>query len=325
MLRIAYFGTAQFAVPPLLALLKEPGRFEVVAVVSQPDKPAGRSGELTTTPVAQAARVAGVRLLQPAKMKTDETREMLAALQADVFIVAAYGRIIPRAILDLPPKGCLNLHGSLLPKYRGASPIQASIVGGETVTGVTLIGMDEEVDHGPTYATSQVPVEAGDTYTSLEAKLATAAAALLIDKLEDVVSGALPPVEQDHTLATHTGIIDKREGFVRWTDSTAAEIERKLRAYTPWPGIYAIWKRGTGEEARPLRLKLLEVKAIDNPQAVLPGKTFLDPESGEPAVAAREGAIVLRQVQPEGKKPLPGKVFLNGYQDFIGASLESAE
>lgn len=319
MLRVVYFGTAQFAVPPLEALLAQPARFEVVGVVSQPDKPAGRSGAVVASPVTLVARERGLHLLQPLKMKADETREALAALNADVFVVAAYGRIIPRALLDLPKHGCLNLHGSLLPKYRGASPIQASIAGGDTLTGVTLMGMDEEIDHGPMYATAQVAIEPADTYTTLEAKLARAGAQLLVDKLEDVVSGALPPQEQDHAQATHVGIIDKRDGFVRWSEMSAAEIERRWRAYTPWPGAYAVWnRRGT-----PLRIKLLDIAVAANPEMVVAGKSFVDPQSGEPAVACREGAIVLRSVQPEGKKALPGKTFLNGYQDFIGSTLEN--
>jgi methionyl-tRNA formyltransferase len=319
-MRIVYFGTATFAVPPLQALLEDRERFDVVAVVTQPDKPAGRDAALSATPVAHAAREAGVTLLQPSKMKTDETQNVLAALNADVFVVAAYGRIIPKSLLDLPKHGCFNLHGSLLPKYRGASPIQAAIAEGETETGVTFMGMDAEVDHGPTYATVRVPIDAADTHATLETKLAHAGAKLLTDNLEAVVSGALKPVAQQHDRASFTSIIDRADGFVSWTASDAATVERRRRAFTPWPGIYAIWKRGN----TPHRIKLLDVAITENPAGLTPGTVFKLAD-GFPAVAAKEGAVVLVQVQPEGKKPMDGKTMLNGHQDFIGTILETKE
>ncbi len=319
-MRIVYFGTASFAVQPLKALLADRTRFEVVAVVSQPDKPAGRDGAVSSSPVAKAAREAGVTLLQPSKMKTDETREMLASLNADLFVVAAYGRIIPRALLDLPKNGALNLHGSLLPKYRGASPIQAAIAAGDTETGVTLMGMDEEVDHGPTYATARVTIEATDTYATLEAKMADAGSELLIAKIDDVISGALPAVEQHHSEASFTGIIDRRDGFVNWSADDAAAIECRRRAFTPWPGLYAIWMRN----GIPLRIKLLDVAITGTSTGAIPGTAFKTVD-GFPAIAARSGALKLLLVQPEGKKPMEGKILLNGYQDFIGSILQNEE
>ncbi len=322
MLRIVYFGTAAFAVPPLKALLGD-SRFEVAAVVSQPDKPTGRDGAVSSSPVAKVAREAGVTLLQPAKMKTDETREMLAALNADLFVVAAYGRIIPKALLDLPRHGCLNLHGSLLPKYRGASPIQAAIAAGDAETGVTLMRMDEEVDHGPTYAMARVTIEPTDTYATLEAKLADVGADLLLAEIDAVVAGTREANEQNHSEASFTGIIDRRDGFVGWTADSASAIECRRRAFTPWPGLYAVWKR----KGVALRIKLLDLATLPDasvPTGTVPGTVFKTAD-GFPAVAAASGALKLRTVQPEGKKPMEGKLLLNGYQDFIGSVLEKEE
>lgn len=319
MLRIVYFGTADFAVPPLEALLKLRGKAEVVAVVTKPDKPAGRKAELRSSPVAVAARAAGVEPLMPATIKTDEARERLASFEADLFIVAAYGKIVPKGILELPRLGCLNLHGSLLPAYRGASPIQAAIAAGERETGVSLMVMDEQVDHGPVLATVAVPIDPADTYGSLEAKLAAAAAELLVAHLDDIARGTLVPREQDHGRATFTSIIGREDGFVPWAELDAAAIERRRRAFDPWPGIHAVWMRN----GKPLRLKLLDLCAFENRPGAMPGTAFVD-ETGDPAVAARDGAVRLFQVQPEGKKPMSGKAFLNGYPDFAGAVLETA-
>ncbi len=320
MLRIVYFGTAPFAVPPLKALFGAKGRAEVVAVVTKPGKPVGRKGELQSSPVAKAAREAGAMLLMPPSLKTEDLRERLAALNADLFVVAAYGKIVPRAVLDLPRLGCLNLHGSLLPKYRGASPIQAAIAAGERETGVSLMRMDELVDHGPVLATVAVPIDPGDTHGTLETKLAGAAADLLVAHLDDIAAGKLASQEQRHDAATYTAIISREDGFVRWDGADARIVERRLRAFDPWPGLYAVWTRN----GRPLRLKLTDVHAIENRPGLKPGTAFIDDE-GFPAVSAKSGAVRLLQVQPEGKKPMDGKAFLNGYKDFSGAALDLAD
>jgi len=312
-MRIIYFGTATFAVAPLKALLAARAEHEVVAVVAQPDTRAG------ACPVAVAAREAGVPLLQPAKIRTEEFRTELAALGADVGIVAAYGKIIPKSILDLPRLGCLNLHGSLLPKYRGASPIQAAIAAGETVTGVTLMIMDEQVDHGPTLAVAEAPIAPTDTHATLEVKLGEVAASLLMDNLSAYGDAKLTSKEQNHDEATFTGLIDREDGRIDWTAMSAAQVERLLRAYTPWPGIYTVWhRRGT-----PLRLKLLELTVGEAPAGTAPGTGFVDPGCGLPGIAAAQGAVLFHWVQPEGKRQIDGKTFLNGYQDFIGAVMES--
>ncbi|MEY4744208.1 MAG: hypothetical protein RL272_153 [Candidatus Parcubacteria bacterium] len=320
MLRIVYFGTANFAVPPLKALFGAKGEARVVAVVTKQDKPVGRKGGIQSSPVAKAAREAGIEPLMPPTLKTDDVRGRLADLRADLFVVAAYGKIVPKAILDLPRLGCVNLHGSLLPKYRGASPIQAAIAAGESQTGVTLMRMDEQVDHGPILATFAAPIEPSDTYGTLETKLAGAAAELLAEHLGDIASGRLVPIEQRHEDATFTSIIGREDGFVRWGEADAESIERRFRAFDPWPGLYAVWMRG----GKPLRLKLIDVHATQNATGASPGTVFIG-EKGVPAVAAKKGAVQLIQVQPEGKKPMPGTSFLNGYKDFAGSVLASED
>ncbi len=319
-LRIVYFGTADFAVQPLEALLGSPERFSVVAAVSQPDKPAGRKGEVTASPVAAAARARGVALLQPKTLKDAAIQQQLAGLDADVFVVAAFGKILPKAVLDIPRLGCVNLHGSLLPLHRGASPIQAAIAAGDAETGVTLMLMDEEVDHGAMLATVSIPIAPDDTHATLEAKLGGAAAGLLADNLVEYAEGRLTAKEQEHDRATFTRILSREDGFVSWANEDAEAIERKLRAFTPWPGVYALWNC----KGSPLRLKLLDVEVAAAPPGAVAG-AVTKATDGAPLVAAKDGALILREIQPEGKKPMPWKAFLNGYPDLIGSILENEE
>jgi methionyl-tRNA formyltransferase len=312
MIRIVYFGTSTFAVPPLLRLLDQPDRFEVVAVVSQPDRPVGRKAVLTPTPVSAAALERGVKLLRYEKLKPAEVAAELGAFHSDVFVTAAYGRIIPQHLLDLPGVAPLNLHGSLLPRHRGASPIQRAIKDGDAVTGVSLMKMDAEMDHGPVYATVETPIAADDTYTTLEAKLAHAASELLIEHLPRIVDGTLLPTEQDHAAATATGLIAKEDGRADLRAASAVELERTLRAYTPWPGLAIEWMTAEGTTEL---LKLVRVEVASAPE-LAPGAHGVTTD-GFPAVGTREGTLVLREVQPAGKKPMDGKAFLNGNKDFV--------
>jgi len=319
-LRIIFFGTAEFAVPPLKALASRPDLFTVVAVVTQPDKPAGRHGELRASPVASAVRELNLPLLQPPTLKDTAAQKSVADLEPDLFVVAAYGKILPKSLLTLPKFGPLNLHGSLLPAYRGASPIQAAILAGETMTGVTLMVMDEQVDHGPVVADIRVTLAADDTHLSLEKKLGEAGATLLLDKIQDFVAGKIRAEEQDHSRATFTRIIDKNDGLVRWSEETAEEIYRKLRAYDPWPGVFAIWRRGDAVA----RIKILKVAAVASVINEKPGTVTVS-ESDFPQVCTKSGRLELVELQMEGKKPMTGKVFLNGYRDFPGAVLASGD
>jgi len=315
---IVYFGTSDFAVAPLLALLGS-GRFKVAAVVTQPDKAVGRKQEITASPVAKVARERGLALLQPVKLKDEAFQCAVAELEPDIFVVAAYGKILPPALLAVPRLGSLNLHGSILPRHRGASPIQAAILAGDAKTGVSLMSMDAEMDHGPVIATAELPVGSGDTHGSLENRLSGLASRLLLDNLDAVAAGAAKPREQDHAAATYTKIIDKNDGLVDWAAETAAGIERKLRAYDPWPGIFAVWQR----DGQPLRLKILAARPLpEAPFGLKPGAVYVT-ENKTPAVATKAGALELIKVQAAGKKPAAGQDFLRGYADLAGSSFES--
>jgi methionyl-tRNA formyltransferase len=315
-MRILFFGTSEFAVPTLERLTTTRD-VELIGVVTQPDKPAGRGGAMHSSPVAETARRLGLPLFQPKTLKDEAARQELLALSPDLLVVAAYGKILPKTLLDAATVAPLNLHGSVLPKYRGASPIQSAILEGESETGVTLMRMDEEVDHGPTYAEVRVPIDADETAATLEKKLASAGATLLVELLPAIASGALTPVEQDHAAATFTKLIDKEDGVAMWAQEGAARLERKLRAYSPWPGLAFTWMRGE----KKLRVKITRAAVLDGDGA--PGTVFVA-TSGNPAVFAKEGSLELLEVQPEGKQPMPGKAFLNGHRDFSSATLASS-
>lgn len=314
---VIYFGTSTFAVPPLEALLAAPDRFDVKLVVTRADKPAGRAAQIRQSPVAQFAVQKGLPLFQPTTLKDDAALAKISALQPDIFVVAAYGKIIPKALLDVPKVAPLNLHGSILPKYRGASPIQAAILAGEHQTGVSLMIMDEEIDHGPVVGTVAVPISAEDTYESLEKKLAEAAAALLVEKTPAFVAGDHSAVPQDHSAATFTKLISKNDGFVSWRNEDAGAIVRKVHAYDPWPQAFATWMR----KGTPMRVKILGAKALAD-AAGEPGTVRLS-ESGFPVVAAKTGSVELLELQLEGKNPQPGDVFIRGYKELIGSVLNN--
>lgn len=317
-MRIVYFGTSRFAVPPLLALLQQPELFDVRAVVTRPDQPVGRKQVLTACPVAEVARANGLPTLTPTNLKDEALLAQLRGHDADFFVVAAYGRIIPAAMLALPRLGNVNLHGSLLPAYRGASPMQAALADGLTETGVTLMGVDEEMDHGPIFSTVSVAIEANDDFTSLESKMAEAGAGLLLRDLPRIASGELKPIAQDHAAATYTRIIKKEDGLIDWRLMTAQAVHNRARAYAAWPGIYAYWHR----RGQALRLVIRETAVTQKPAGLAAGAVFRDTD-GTPAVACAEGAVRLVTLQPEGKPAMPGKAFLNGYSDLVGSELSS--
>ncbi len=311
-IKIVYFGTADFAVPPLQALLNDQGAFEVVAVVSQPDRPAGRKGELKASPVSAVARESALDLFQPEKLD-EKAIWTLQELNADVYVVAAYGLIMPREVLDIPPGGALNLHGSLLPKQRGASPIQAAILEGETVTGVTLMKMDAKMDHGAILDMIRVAIDDSDDYLSLTGKLSEAAANLLVESLPKYHAGELTADEQNHEAATYTKILKKEDGRIDWSQP-ATRIERQLRAYRPWPGIFT--------ETDCLRLKLLSVEIMDAPlpEDTKPGLVAKS-EDCHPLVACADRWLKLLEIQPEGKRAMSGQEFMNGNADIAGKIL----
>jgi methionyl-tRNA formyltransferase len=335
-MRIIFFGTSSFAVPILKALLANFGA-DISAVVTKPDEKAGRKQILTPPPVKQLIleiESPKVEIFQPEKLS--EIILWLKGLEPDLFIAAAYGKIIPEAILNIPRLGCLNVHPSLLPKYRGPSPIQYAILNGDEETGVTIIKMDSEIDHGPIFANCRLQIaDCKFKHQDLEAKLATMGAKLLTDNLPKYLTGETKPRKQDHSQATFTKLLTKEDGHINWSKS-AEEIERMIRAFDPWPGTYVkfqisnpsassgqVFKFQMNSKFRILKIlktKVSSTHQLINPSTT-PGTIFLTPDN-ELAVTAANDALILEQVQPEGKRAMSGKEFLAGHKNIMGSVLQ---
>ena len=311
--RIIFMGTPEFAAPTLRALLAAAPlhNWQVVAVATQPDRPAGRSKQPVSSPVKQMAMAASVPVLQPASLRKEPAAvETIRQLAPDVIVVAAYGLILPKSVLEIPTFGCINVHASLLPAYRGASPITAAILDGVDATGVTIMLMDEGMDTGPALRQAVQPIHAADTTATLSVRLADQGAALLAATLVDWRRGDVAPVAQSNLPGTPSScrLIKKEDGRIDWTQP-AALIERMTRAYTPWPAAYTLWK---GE---PFKIIAAAVAMGDG----APGQVTRMAEGV--AVGTGAGLLLLRTVQPAGKRPLDVRSFVNGAPDFIGAQL----
>jgi len=320
-LRIVFMGTSDFAVPSLEHLLLN--QYQVVAVYTQPDKPAGRGRLLTFSPVKRAALTWNLPLEQPLSLKKAEVVEQLAGLHPDVIVVAAFGQILPQAVLDIPRFGCINIHPSLLPRWRGASPAAAAILAGDESTGVSIMLLDKGMDTGPVLARAAVPIAAQDTTGSLTTKLALTAAPLLQEVLERYLRGDLNPQPQDNTRATYCSQISKEEGEIDW-HLPAIDIWRRVRAFQPWPGCYTRW---WGK-----RLEIIEAGPIPVPEETTlePGRVVaLTPTTGEEEAAfgvyTGNGILGVVRVQLEGKRVMPAADFLRGQREFIGVILPSSK
>jgi methionyl-tRNA formyltransferase len=313
MARVVFMGTPEFAVPSLAALLRE-GQ-EVVGVLTRPDRPAGRGRRVEESPVKELARANGLLVQQPGSLRNPDAQEALAALAPEVIVVAAYGLILPEAVLDLPPHGCLNIHGSLLPRHRGAAPIAAAILAGDSVTGISLMHMDAGLDTGPVLATARVAIEPDGTTGILTRKLANVGAGLLVETLPAWLRGEISPVPQDETGATYAPRLGKGAGEVLW-EEPAEQIARKVRAYDPWPSVYTSW----GGQ----RLKIIRAHpgpVSDLPPEVAPGQVIST--AAGTGVVTGSGILVLDQVQLAGKRILPIEVFLRGAAGFLDSRLPS--
>jgi methionyl-tRNA formyltransferase len=315
--RIIFMGTPDFAVPPLQALIESAGEktWEVVAVVTQPDRPKGRGKKLTSPPVKVAAEEAGIMVLQPPTLRTEEAVAQLAAFQPDIIIVAAFGQILRQNVLDMPPHGCLNIHASLLPRWRGATPITAAIRAGDAETGITLMKMDVGLDTGDMIAQRTLPIQPTHTGGTLTTELAELGATLLVDTLPDWLAGKITPQRQDNDLATLAPSLKKQEGAIDWTQS-ATEIERQMRAFHPWPGTFTEGPRG--------QLKIISVELapkVPSPVGSDPGTIFK--HQRQVYVTTGEGVLQLITVQPAGKKPMDAAALLNGQPELLGSQLGS--
>lgn len=304
-MRTVFFGTPRFAVPSLSALFE--AGFAVPLVVTQPDRPVGRSGRPQPSPVASLAEERGIPVEKPARVRGNAPfLETLRGAMPDVIVVVAYGKILPDEILDLPPRGCVNVHASLLPRHRGASPVQAAILAGDKETGVATMRIVSELDAGPVYLARKVAIGDSEDAAALSDRLARAGAELLVETIRGLESGALEPHPQAGE-PTFSRPLTREDARVDWS-RPAAEIERRLRAFTPWPGLYGI----LGGE----RVKLIELEsAVSSERESEPGT--LRAEGGWPVVAAGQGsALVLRRVQRAGRKPITGREFLDGLPDL---------
>lgn len=295
--RIVFMGSPQFAVPILEALVTA---YPVVGVVTQPDKPAGRGNRLTPPAVKVRAQELGIPVFQPKRVSHPEAVERLRAWNPDLIVVAAYGQILKPNVLALPRYGCINVHASLLPRWRGAAPIAYAIWHGDTETGVTIMLMDEGLDTGPILAQRRVPIHPDDTQGTLSMRLAQEGAALLLETLPRYLAGEVRPQPQDNRLATYAPMLRREQGLLDFTQP-AAVLARQIRAFHPWPGTFTFWK---GQ-----RLKVHRGHAVDTPSPG-PGKPVI--WEGRPAVGTAEGLLVLDEVQLEGRKPVSGEAFLRG-------------
>ncbi len=304
--RIVFMGTPEFATPVLAALADN---FTVVAVYTRAGKPAGRGRALNESPVKVLARARGLAVEQPRTLRDDQVQARLRDYQPDLIVVAAYGLILPQAVLDIPSRGCINTHASLLPRWRGASPITSAILAGDAETGITLMQMDAGVDTGPSIAKRKIPIAPDETTGSLTEKLSHLAAGLLLETLPAWLEGNITPRAQSGQ-ATFTGMVKKEDGLIDWS-KPAVEIERAVRAYNPWPSAYTFWN-----SAR------LQIWRADVSNAVVPRQpgtvVQLDHEIG---VSSGRGVLILRNVQLAGKRAMSIEEFARGQRDFIGARL----
>jgi len=318
--KIIFWGTSEFALPALDVLLEQ--EFRLLAVVTNPDKPAGRKGILTPPPVKKQIVNKGwhIEILQPKDLTS--IRHTLLALRSDLFIVAAYGKLIPKEILNIPKFGALNIHPSLLPRWRGPAPIQYTILNGDAETGVTMIKMDEELDHGPIIASSklQSPIKSGTssklTYQELHDRLAKLGAKLLLETLPKFIDGEIVPIPQSHADSTYSKILTKDDGRIDWS-RPAVEIERMVRAFSHWPGAWTEWHAAN----QPRRLRIEETDLYHAGPHRMPEGTVWRDEKGAALVACGQGDLEIKKLTQEGSRTMRAEEFLRGRPDFIGAIL----
>jgi len=303
MYRVVFFGTESFAVKILESLLAARDNFSVVAVVTQPARPVGRKQIITHSPVHTLASAQGLPVLTPEKLRGEEILEQLKNLNADVFVVAQYGLIIPKSILAIPPNGAVNVHGSLLPRHRGASPVHAAILSGDTVTGTTFMKMDELMDHGDLFASYPITINPKETTETLMARLAELSATHFPSDLKDFLDGSTQAHPQNHADATATGLLSRESGFINWQTMDAHAIERMIRALSPWPGVTA--------HIETIPYKLIAAH-VENGEAISPNPGLVRIEGKKIILETILGDLVVDQIQPAGKQPMQAADFING-------------
>jgi len=287
-LKIIFIGTSSFAVPILEKLIEH--KYQILVIITNPDKPSGRKKELTPSPVKQTGLKHKLSVLQPDKIS--DLYDKISQLKPDLIVTASYGQIIDKKILDIPRYGSVNLHPSLLPKHRGPSPIQTAILNGDKKTGISIMLMDEKMDHGPIISQKEIKISSNDTYQSLEKKLSFESAGFLIKILPQYIRKQIKPQAQNENQASYSKILTRQDGKIDWNQS-ALEIERKVRAFYPWPGT---WTNMNNK-----RIKILKAKATIKKQ--------------EASLPTGDGFLTLELVQPQDKKPMTGQEFFRGYKE----------
>ena len=310
-MRIVFMGTPEFAVLPLGSLVSN--GYEIAAVYTQPDKAAGRGQVVEESPVKKAALRLNLNVLQPANLKSAETKTQMAEFKPDAVVVAAFGQILPQSVLAIPPLGCINIHPSLLPRFRGMAPVPAAILNGDEFTGVSIMLMDKGVDTGPVLTRAQIPILSQDTAGSLMEKLSLISAQLLLDTLPRWYRKEIKPQIQNDMKASYTKMLTKEAGEIDWK-LPAVEIWRRVRAYQPWPGCVARWQRK--------QLKILEAVPLAEKGTTEPGSVVAVQASAAAfGIVCGDGILGVIKVQLEGKKAIAAGEFLRGQRQFLGAVL----
>ncbi len=312
-------GSSRDSIPVLAALLA--AGVQVAGVYCQPDKPAGRGRAPRAPAIKTFAQERGIDVYQPASLRQEAVRREMESLQPEVAVVAAYGKILPRDVLDVPKHGCVNIHPSLLPRHRGPSPVSTAILRGDRVTGATVMLMDEGMDTGPVLASREATIGEGDTTAGLTEALFRLGGELLVEVLPSWVDGKVTPRPQDDFQATSTRKLEKADGEARW-DLAAGELHRMLRAYTPWPGLFTRWRGKLLKilEAAPVRTR---AAPAGEPGPGEPGDVVATDASGGVGVVTGCGLLGLERLQLEGKRPSAAAEFMRGYPDFVGSRLPS--
>jgi methionyl-tRNA formyltransferase len=335
MVKVVFMGTPDFAVPSLQKLIETQ---MVVGVVTQPDRPAGRGRQLRPSPVKVTAEKARIPLYQPKSLRSEESAVPLREWQPDLFVVAAFGQILRPHVLNLPAHGCINVHASLLPRWRGASPIQHAIMAGDSETGITLMRMDEGLDTGPIYLQESLPIHSDETAATLHDRLSLLGADLLAENLDDILQGRIKAAAQDNALSTYAPMINKDAGKLDWQRSSM-ELDRHIRAMTPWPGAYTSWAGDNLKilAARPVIAEIDDENSLlahinlETMFSALPGQLityrgsrFVQPsflKRGVILVRTSDGMLILDKLQLAGKKAMSAVDFLQGRPEFAGAVL----
>ena len=294
-------GSPEFAIPSLEALIE---RYNVVGVVTQPDKPAGRGKELKAPPVKRVAEKHQIEVVQPVRLREPGAFDLIKQWDPDVIVVVAFGQILRQGVLDLPRFGCVNVHGSLLPRWRGAAPIQAAILHGDPESGITIMKMGAGIDTGPILSQETLKIQDDDTTESLGTSLSVLGAKLLLETLPGYIGGKLKPIPQLEVGATYAPMLKKENGLLDFSKS-AIDLDRQVRAFYPWPGTFIVINKE--------RIKVIKTSVIENPKMSPNERGIIN---GCPVVGTSNGNLKLDLVQPAGKKIMAGKIFLNGFRGW---------